>query len=278
MSIEIGYSDDFKYTGKSGMYMTVETGRYPDGMPIVGEIPKYYRNADTMIVKAKTLEEFVTAMFLSDAIWERGRGIQHLVIPHIPGGRQDRLNPRGDSLFTLKSVARMINDRQFDSVTVFDPHSTVTPALIDKCKVITTVDILDHVTLVAYDAVIAPDAGAGKRAYDVASEKGLKFLQAEKHRDVATGKLSGFACNGIEAGKRYLIVDDICDGGGTFIGLGQVILDAGAEVDLFVTHGIFSKGTDELHKIFKVVATTDTTDFDKHGAFVYDVVKWLIAR
>jgi phosphoribosylpyrophosphate synthetase len=43
--------------------------------------------------------------------------------------------------------------------------------------------------------------------------------------------------------KRVLIVDDICDGGKTFELLAKDLYNAGAEeVNLFVTHGLFSKG------------------------------------
>ena len=44
-----------------------------------------------------------------------------------------------------------------------------------------------------------------------------------------------------------LIVDDLCDAGGTFIGSAQVLRDAGARsVSLYVTHGVFSKGVENL--------------------------------
>jgi ribose-phosphate pyrophosphokinase len=66
-------------------------------------------------------------------------------------------------------------------------------------------------------------------------------------------------------GKECLILDDICDGGGTFTGLATELHKAEAQaVDLFVTHGIFSKGgtlegirqiftTDSYHPIGQVV-------------------------
>ena len=48
-------------------------------------------------------------------------------------------------------------------------------------------------------------------------------------------------------GRNCLIVDDICDGGGTFIPLAKKLKNAGAKtVTLYVTHGIFSKGLDPL--------------------------------
>jgi ribose-phosphate pyrophosphokinase len=47
-------------------------------------------------------------------------------------------------------------------------------------------------------------------------------------------------------GPVKLIVDDICDGGATFIGIADAIheKDPDADVRLYVTHGIFSKGID----------------------------------
>ena len=58
--------------------------------------------------------------------------------------------------------------------------------------------------------------------------------------------------------KVCLILDDICDGGGTFTGLSHVLRGTyGARaVDLFVTHGIFSKGL-PLDGI-RAVHTTDS--------------------
>lgn len=262
--IQIGYTEN----GQSYM-VRMDPGHYPDGMPFVKGIAT--TSMDTMILRPKTLESFVTGMFIVDALEGRGIYIEHLILPHVPGGRQDRMNPEGDVLFTLKSVAKMINDRGFDSVTVFDPHSTVTPALINRCHVITPAEILKGFWA-GYSGIIAPDVGAAKRAFDVAQVLGLPFHQAEKHRDVATGKLSGFAAPTIKSGEHYLVVDDICDGGGTFLGLGKVIQDAGAFADLYVTHGVFSKGLDDLLKVYKKVTTTDTTTFDHGGALTIPAV------
>lgn len=268
-------------------YTTIDLNSYPDGMPIISN-PGYLGGEEypTLILRPKTLSSFVSAMFYCDAMEERGHPINNLILPFIPGSRQDRLNPTGDYLFTLKSVAQMINQRNFDRVIVVDPHSLVAPALIDRCVVYEMRSFFLNwyttwngtVVENPWDAVIAPDAGAAKRAFDAATALGVGFLQAEKHRDVSTGKLSGFACNGIEPDKHYLIVDDICDGGGTFEGLGQVIRSQGATADLFVTHGIFSKGTESLKQIFGTVYTTDTTLFPDtkiHNIGVVNIVEGL---
>lgn len=244
---------------------TVLVQRYPDGTPMI----KGFWTADggvldmcdTMVLRPQSMDTFVAAMFLVDAIADRGGKVRNLVIPHLPGGRQDRLNPEGDMLFTIKSVAKMINDRNFNRVVTLDPHSPVTPALIDRCKVY-PLGSLFKTYWKGFNAVIAPDAGAGKRGQEVADMLGLPLIQAGKVRDVATGKLSGFSV-AVEHGAHYLVVDDICDGGGTFLGLGEKIREQGAFANLFVTHGLFTKGTEDLLKVYKRITTTDSTLTDK---------------
>lgn len=253
--------------------INADSGNYPDGSPLIKHALPV--QADALILRPTSLESFVKGMFLADAYAERGKRIPNLILPFIPGGRQDRLNPAGDFLFTLKSVGKMINERKFDTVTTIDPHSNVSGMAIDRLQVYPIANMLGNF-YVGYDAVIAPDAGAGHRAQEAASILGvlrgtpMPVIQAEKTRDVETGKLSGFAVN-VEKGKHYLVFDDICDGGGTFVGLGEKIREQGANAGLFVTHGIFSKGLDTLNSIYKVVTTTDSTLFDKGDARVIDV-------
>ena len=55
---------------------------------------------------------------------------------------------------------------------------------------------------------------------------------------------------------NYLIVDDIIDGGRTFIELSKELVRKGidkSQINLYVTHGIFSKGFTELDKHFNKV-------------------------
>jgi ribose-phosphate pyrophosphokinase len=85
-------------------------------------------------------------------------------------------------------------------------------------------------------------------------------VECSKSRDVKTGKLTGFKVYAEDLeGKDCLIVDDICDGGGTFIGLaGELKKKNAGNLYLAVTHGIFSKGFEELEKCFDKIFTTDS--------------------
>lgn len=251
------------------------TKRYPDGMPIVDS---HIRGCSTALLRPKSLESFVTAMFWFDTI---DCGHTELILPFIPGARQDRENGTGDVLFTLRSVAKMINDRKFRKVTVLDPHSDVAPALIDRCWVIPAVNCVQSFTA-GTCAVVAPDGGAEKRAAKVAQKLGVPLVHAWKKRVVATGKLSGFGMEPIGIGGllptagRLLLVDDICDGGGTFLGLADVIEERGFTADLFVTHGIFSQGTEKLLQKFEKVFTTDSILGDKPGVEVNRISEILL--
>ena len=275
---------DWDYLPAPGYHtFNIDIGSYPDGMTVVNaDSLRHLKSGTTvdMVLRPTSLGSFVNGMFMVDALHERGIDVSRLILPFIPAARQDRINPAGDYLFTLKSVAKMINDRQFDEVVVLDPHSNVAPALIDRTTTFPFSLLLDNF-YVGYDAVIAPDAGAGHRAEEAAKVIGdlrgfpMPVVQAEKTRDVATGRLSGFNVN-VDEGKHYLVFDDICDGGGTFLGLGEKIVEQGARAGLFVSHGIFSKGTEELNKIYEAITTTDSTLFDKHDTRVISVVGRMI--
>jgi ribose-phosphate pyrophosphokinase len=244
--------------------ITIE--EYPDTMPLIRHDETMSIHVGKFLLRPNNLAEFVATMFWFDAFSERGGGLVDLVLPYVPGARQDRLNPTGDYLFTLKSVARMLNDRSFQSVTILDPHSDVAAGLIDRCRVVTPADIMTRVPDGKYGAVISPDAGAEKRASAVARKLGVPMIHAWKTRNVATGEISGFGIDSFvsaasSVGKPMLIVDDICDGGGTFIGLADEIARhtvTGTDLHLYTTHGLYSRGTRELSKRFSHLYCTDS--------------------
>lgn len=243
-------------------------GLYSDGVPMVktDQFDEICRKADTVVVKARDLNEFVVAMFLIDSFDAKsqglGLGITRAVVPYLPGARQDRINPTGDVLFTSTSVADMLGSRGLIVITI-DPHSPASVNSILEFDGLPVEYPLERVAALFnasnYDGIIAPDKGAKDRAEKFAVVMGLPITYASKTRDVSTGKLSGFEVD-VEADRHYLVVDDICDGGGTFVGLGEQIVKQGATASLYVTHGIFSKGTNELEKYYTNIITTDSRD------------------
>lgn len=247
---------------------------YPDAMPLV-ERP--LSPPLRLLLRPASLHELMAGLFWVDALRERGLPAPHLTLPCFPGARQDRLNPEGDALFTAKSIARLVNDRGFPSVTIIDPHSDVVPALLDRCRVVAAADCINP-PAGKYAAVISPDAGAEKRAGAVAKKLGIPLVHAWKTRDVATGKIAGFGlqpCEGLR-GSLVLVVDDICDGGGTFLGLAGKLNEAGLAAHLWTTHGIYSQGTEALLRSYGHLYCSDSYDGRRDGVIVANVCERLL--
>ena len=185
-----------------------------------------------------------------------------LFIPYFPAARQDRVMVPGEPL-SVKVYADLINQLGFKKVMVFDPHSEVTAALVNQVEVISNHQFVAEVIAEIGEEVllISPDGGALKKIYKVSEALGgLPVVECSKHRDVRSGKLLGFKVYADDLeGKTCLIVDDICDGGGTFLGLAQELKQKHAgKIYLAVSHGIFGKGTAELTAQFSGIYATDS--------------------
>lgn len=241
----------------------VSLGAYPNGDPYVKFQPELLdRLASVVLVQPDTMGEFMAALFLIDSLQDRGYLDEvDLLVPFLTGSRQDRrFDTGGDLLFAAKSVAEAINMRHPRTVTTFDCHSDIPVGMINHCRNITaaTLYAAEKDAFGTYDGIIIPDAGAEKRATSFAKTMGVeRLVHAWKSRDVKSGALTGFGMEPAPPG-HYLVVDDICDGGGTFLGLADVIDQQGSTADLYVTHGIFSQGTQKLKERFQRVITTDS--------------------
>ncbi|OZB88948.1 MAG: hypothetical protein B7X41_05440 [Microbacterium sp. 14-71-5] len=185
-----------------------------------------------------------------------------LLMPYLPGARADHAEfvPLGSQVY-----ADFINSLRVDVVVCFDPHSPVMPGMLDRARVVDPAPLIRD-SIVApmrlrvnpYTGIIAPDRGATARAAAVAEACDLPLYQAFKHRDPDTGKLSGFSCDPLPDTGRFLVVDDICDGGGTFAGLADAAGLPPERLSLFVSHGVFSGHARAALESFGEVWTTDS--------------------
>lgn len=195
-------------------------------------------------------------------------------LPYLPYARQDRVCNRGEAL-SIAMFARLLNSLDLAMVELIDPHSDVAAAAISR-SVVTTAQrtitkILDNrvLSLATNDLLlVAPDAGAVKKTKALSNYLSLPFITASKTRDLATMEITGTQFDGDVRGKNLLVVDDICDGGRTFIQLGEKLREAGCnELSLYVTHGIFSYGIDKLLEIYDRIYTTDSFHPDPQSEF-----------
>lgn len=206
--------------------------------------------------RVNSSDDLVAVLLSADAIRGALPGVTlDLLMPYVPYARQDRRMIPGDPL-SIRVLADVINGCGFGEVWVLDPHSDVTTAVIDGCR---TLPIHAYVAAAlersGASRVVIPDAGATKRVSGILGAIGgraanLATIQATKTRDlVDRGRITGMqlAGGGDVAGQVCLIVDDICDGGRTFLELSKLLRGHGAKaVHLYVTHGIFSHGLEPL--------------------------------
>lgn len=169
-------------------------------------------------------QSMMQLLLMTDALHRQGANEIDLFIPYFPGARQDRVCNLGEPL-SAKVYADLINQQHYRQVTVFDPHSDVVIALLNKVRVIKNHQFIkDVVAELGSDLIlISPDAGSNKKIFELASQLGgLEVVRADKFRDVRNGAIIGTEvfCEDL-SGKTALIVDDICAGGRTFIELAK---------------------------------------------------------
>ena len=140
-------------------------------------------------------------------------------------------------LFSLKYVAQIINELKFTVVEVYDPHSNVLPALLNRCRVIYPVVHPINVDKNNYDLYFYPDNGAAKKYSEILD---MPYRFGNKKRNLDTGEIVCYEVIADKAdieGKRILIVDDMVMGGRTFVEAAKALREMGAsQVDLYVTH------------------------------------------
>lgn len=224
-----------------------------------------------VIASITSSDEMIQLFMITDALRRQFYNAKiELWLGYTPYGRQDRVCNECESL-SLAVFSSLINSQGYSRVIVLDPHSDVTPALLNNCHVNCLRDIFIEMLGERYDqhVFIAPDAGAAKKVSSIAEYFGCDVVYGVKKRNIADGKIISLDLSGDVAGKKVIVVDDICDGGATFLTLGSLLKEKGVKsADLFVTHGIFSKGTKELAEIYTNIYTTNSYHQDRGDEIV----------
>lgn len=222
----------------------LENNLFPNGETLVNgeQILQAARDGiNTVVFKYGQDGDLIGLMFVKKFLDEHGFAAR-LVIYYMPYSRMDRVE--GSSVFTLKYAADFINALQFHTVTVVEPHSDVTLALLNRSRAIyPSVELLERVAAeVSFNAeedyLFFPDAGAQKRYSKV---KGYKGLVGFKVRDFQTGQIQRLDIVGrteeSKRGFKAIIVDDLCSYGGTFLLSAEKLKEIGvAEIYLLVGH------------------------------------------
>ena len=202
--------------------MKVELSRFPD-KTLKGEL-KNVPHMDNDIVVIRWDYEDDSELFalqcIVDTIREFVPDIKiSLYMPYIPNARMDRVELLSE-FFTLKTFAKIINSMNFNYVSVWDPHSNVSTALINRCHNSVWIEYI--VSKICsdnnIDTIVLPDLGSTKR-YDFTRIDTLKnVIVLDKIRDWKTGKITGMRVVSElpeQLPEKVMIMDDIISGGTT---------------------------------------------------------------
>jgi len=235
---------------------------FPSGEVYIKLLEPVVPENATILFRYQGDASLIELMMLTDALKRNGAKNITLLCPYFPGARCDRIEEEqiGEAL-SVKVYADLINSQGYSKVVVFDPHSNVTPALINNVKVVSnrlyarcvvhTLKYQDKLDVV----LISPDVGATKKTRKVAEDFNppITVIQGEKKRDLKTGSLVPGECvlhipEGFDLkDKDCVIIDDICSKGGTFIALAKELKKYSPKsIILLVSH---YEGTADISKL-----------------------------
>lgn len=248
-----------------GTSCAVTPTKFPDGTSQVWHLPDWVKTATPLKVVWRYEEEREVVDLLSlFKLLPDPRSVS-LHIPYLPYARQDK-EVGNDATFNLAVLADVLNSLDCGPITSVDVHSPAAEKLIHRFRSLPITGV--HSLLVEAlepNFIVFPDSGA-KLRYSLKPFDHLPLLICNKTRDQATGAITAqsmsyrrvgdMAVHGVQldqvagADDKFLIIDDICDGGATFIGVAAQIHAklSRAKIYLFVTHGIFSKGREHLYR------------------------------
>jgi ribose-phosphate pyrophosphokinase len=220
----------------------------PDGesLPVAPQPPAtviLYRSLDRPDGKLLPL------LLAADALRRSGARRLVLVAPYMPYLRQDAVFEAGQPL--SRDVFGALLGPAFDRIVTVEPHLHRTADLTPVFSG-TPVSSLSAAELLA-DAIgrrgdpviVGPDAESEPWVRRIAERLQAPWLVAHKERrgDRAV-EVTLPAAGPQVAGRRTVLVDDICSTGGTLIAAIQRLRAVGAaSVEAAVVHGLFTRGT-----------------------------------
>lgn len=225
---------------------------FPDGEPHIklGEINR--KHFVTVHCRICNPNDLFILLQIGDILNRQGV-VFSLHIYYLMSMRMDRVITFEES-FSLKVVADLINSMNPSRVLILEPHSEVVFKLIENCSMMTPpkVDFNNYLQ-------VFPDEGAMLR---YRGDKKLHVI-CNKVRDPQTGHLTGFEILNPEViennpDKPFMVIDDLCDGGGTFAGIASLLNEYNRKKSIYVTHMVNPKGIKTLSDNYDQVLFTNS--------------------
>ncbi len=193
------------------------------------------------------------------------------VIPYYGYARQDRKDKPRVAIGS-KLVANMLVAAGADRVITMDLHAPQIQGYFDI-----PVDHLDSSAIfIPYIEKLklenltfaAPDVGSANRVREIASYFDAEMVICDKHRKRAN-EISSMVVIGDVTGKDIVLIDDICDTGGTLAKSAGLLIEKGARsVRALCTHPVLSgKAYDNIeNSVLDELVVCDTIPLKQHSA------------
>jgi ribose-phosphate pyrophosphokinase len=220
--------------------------RFAD-MEVFVEIQENVRGEDVFVIQSTsypTNDNLMELLIMLDALRRSSARRKTAVIPYFGYARQDRKSaPR--TPISAKLVANLITQAGADRVLTLDLHAGQIQGFFDI-----PTDNLFAAPLFAADIaerfagrrimIVSPDVGGVVRARALATRLNTDLAIIDKRRERA-GVSEVMNVIGDVRGRDCILVDDICDSGGTLCNAADALASQGARsVSVYVTHGVLS--------------------------------------
>jgi ribose-phosphate pyrophosphokinase len=222
--------------------------RFAD-MEVFVEIQENVRGEDVFVIQSTSFpanDNLMELLIMLDALRRSSARRKTAVIPYFGYARQDRKSsPR--TPISAKLVANLITQAGADRVLTLDLHAGQIQGFFDI-----PVDNLFAAPLFAADIrtrfngrdimIVSPDVGGVVRARALATRLNVDLAIIDKRRERA-GVSEVMNVIGDVRGRDCILVDDICDSGGTLCNAADALISQGAKsASVYVTHGVLSGG------------------------------------
>ena len=235
------------------------------------EVYENVRGEDMFIIQPTSNpanDNLMELLIIADALRRSSASRITAVIPYFGYARQDR-RTKARTPITAKLVANMIAEAGIERVLTMDLHAAQIQGFFDipvdnlYASPIFALDIKHHFKGGLQDVmVVSPDEGGVARARELAKRINAPLSIVDKRRE-KPGEVAEMTVIGNVAGKKCIIVDDICDTAGTLCKAAEVLMEHGAtEVHSYITHGVLSGPAVEriTNSVMKSLVITDSIE------------------
>ena len=257
------------------------------------ELKENIRNKDIFIIQTGSYnnelgysinDHLMETLIIIDACKRSMAKTITLIMPFYPYSRQDKKN-ESRAPITAKLIANVLETSGIDRIVIMDLHAPqiqgffnipvdniyAMPLLIHKLNEM----YLNNMTLEEMQSkfvLVGPDAGSIKRIIKFSKVMKLDPLFMHKQRNYKNSKIIDSMMlvgdKNLVKNKIAIVIDDICDTGGTLIKCCDILHKYGAkEIICVVTHNILSNNAIDLFNQYEHISkliVSNTLPQNKH--------------